>query len=76
MSRAYLKELPCNTTSKELKPIMDGMVAASLAALMREPCEGEPDPQMLENEKLWIGGGSKSDDWLGAELLRIKGEKA
>jgi hypothetical protein len=59
-------ELPCITTSDELKPIVMGQIAWALYLMMQEgyPLSGDP----LPHEELWKGGGGKSDEWLKAVL--------
>ena len=70
------KKLPCFTVGEEYKSIVDGYVAKALADLMAQPTSNEPH-EIDEVEHLWVGGASKSDDWLAARLAQIgnKGAK-
>ena len=56
----------------EQEEIIQGAIVAALADLLTQEDALPDDPQQILNEKLWKGGGGKSDEWLAAELKRIE----
>ena len=68
-------QLPCHTTSDELRPIVNAALVKALTDLMNQPDDPDKpvDPRILENQKVWESGNK--DLWLELELKRILGSK-
>ena len=70
MNRPIPKDLPCFTTSNEMDGIARAGQSSGFAELLNKPIDPTipDDPEMLENEKLFLAG--KKDEWFEKEMTR------